>query len=112
IDREPRDAVFEFDNDTGKVREFKAEEKGRELVLEPCVGELNTVLAKLEIEATNSANLAVPISETAPQITGGSINDLGINELLGTGESYFKGSIANRMYNINLSGSRIHGIVV
>jgi len=37
---------------------------------------------------------------------------LGIKELLGEGESWFHHSIPGRVYNINLSASKIHGTLV
>ncbi len=112
VNRPAKDAVFEFDNDTGRVREFRAQESGLELSIEPFVQNLNQTLTRLETEATDSAVINLPIVEAAPKITAEGINNLGINELLGMGESHFKGSIPSRAHNINVSGTRIHGIVI
>jgi vancomycin resistance protein YoaR len=39
-------------------------------------------------------------------------NELGIRELIGTGVSYFSGSIENRKFNIGLAASRINGVLI
>jgi vancomycin resistance protein YoaR len=40
------------------------------------------------------------------------VNDLGIKELLGRGISYFRGSIASRIHNIQIASSRLNGILI
>ena len=47
-----------------------------------------------------------------PKITTDKANNLGIKELIGVGNSLFRGSIPNRVYNINLAASRFQGILI
>lgn len=112
IYREPRDAVFSFEEENKKVKEFKEEKDGLSLKSEEFKSVATRELILLENASTNSATISVPVISTKPKISVKDINNLGINERIGRGESYFKGSINSRMHNIEVASSRLNGIIV
>ena len=73
------------------------------------------LLDKISIESISQdkvISIDLPVKVTKAKIANQEVNNLGIVELLGTGVSYFAGSIANRIYNIVLGTSLINGTIV
>lgn len=108
---EPIDALFNFQD--GKVLAFQPSSNGQEIdikVLE------NLILSKATIllikEKPESFKIAVPVKVLQPKITTDKVNNLGIKELIGSGTSLFQHSIPNRIYNITLAATRLHGILI
>ncbi len=112
INRPAKDAVFEFDSIKGRVKEFKAEEKGVSLEKDIFVDNIENVLKTLEGQATDSAKMNLPVITVEPKIKANDVNDLGIKELIGMGDSHFKGSIPSRLHNIGLGMSRVNGVII
>ena len=106
INRLPANAAFQFEQ--GRVTEFKPAETGRELEEEKTIA---LIIERLETEERES-QIDLPIKTIEPQITMEDVNDLGLKELLGIGESWFKGSIAGRVHNVSLASSRLNGVLV
>jgi len=110
LNREPVNSVFVFEE--GRVKEFTPSKDGVEvnedLLSQMIVGNLRT----LEETDTQESKIAVPVSLTPPQVTTSDVNNLGIKELIGTGVSYFAGSIPGRIHNINLAASKFMGVLV
>src|SRR5690606_29560789 len=52
------------------------------------------------------------LAEAAPEMTLADTNNLGINERIGFGESYYSGSIPNRIHNVSLTAQRINMAIV
>jgi vancomycin resistance protein YoaR len=100
VNREPRNAVFMFEN--GGVTEFQADIKGVELDR----AELKNTLEKALTEFNEK--VALPVKLTEPEIKASEVNDLGIKELLGRGESSFSHSIPSRVFNVALAAKRIN----
>jgi len=105
IGRPALDAKFEIKN--GKVLEFQGSQDG--LALEPAktAGKINQEF----IEAGND-KIEIIISETKSKITTGSVNDLGITEIIGIGQSNFKGSPKNRIHNIKVGADTLNGLLI
>lgn len=102
IDREVKEPLFNFDGK--KVVEFEPPEEGLTLDVEETAVFINeAVLAK-----TSRIDLPVEVTKPKNKLT----NEMGIKELIGKGISNFSGSIANRIYNINLATSKINGILI
>jgi len=110
IDRPPQDPLLVFSNN--RVQEFA-----------PALDGIKTNITKLETVITNSIfqledrNITkieanIPTTLTPPELKTEDVNNLGIKELIGKGESYFKGSIASRIHNIALAASRINGTLI
>ena len=73
------------------------------------------LLDKISIESISQdkvISIDLPVKVTKAKIANQEVNNLGIVELLGTGVSYFAGSIANRIHNIVLGASLINGTIV
>ena len=100
INREPQDAVFRFEE--GRVREFKTDLKGVELDKEEFKMMLENTLVKIE------ERLVLPVKLTEPEIKASEVNDLGIKELLGRGNSKFAHSIPGRVFNVALASGRVN----
>lgn len=111
INKDPVDAKFSMEN--GRVTEFRSHIDGARLDENKLETEIKNKLPLL-LSLSRPSNIAVkaPVEVIEPEITVDSVNDLGITELVGRGESHFRGSIANRIYNVNLASSRLTGILV
>jgi vancomycin resistance protein YoaR len=109
---EPQDALFQFNEDWGKVTEFESSRDGRELVMEEMVSLLTLELDQLEVSEATMAAVKLPVRKIEPEVGLEDVNKLGINQLIGRGKSTFRGSIATRVHNIGLAASRLNGVLV
>lgn len=110
VNRGSQDSVFLFDG--GKVNEFTPSVDGvvvdESKLLEEIINSLNT----LETTDEKMVNINIPVIINPASIKNEDVNDLGINELIGRGVSYFRGSIPNRIYNIDHAAKKFRGILV
>lgn len=107
LDRPVQNPVFIFKD--SKVEEFKPAKNGISidvLKLEDLV-----VNSLQDLEKT-SVSVNIPYTSIQPDYQTSDINSMGIKDLLGTGESFYKGSISGRMYNINLAASHFNGVLI
>lgn len=109
VNREPQDAVFEFTKN--RVTAFSPAIPGLTLEIDANVPPLVNALNLLESNATIEP-VTLAVASQAPKIDTQDINDLGIQELIGRGQSTYKGSIAGRVHNVALTASRLHGVLV
>ncbi len=103
IDQPVEEPLFNFDG--SKVTQFRPPQEGREL-------DVNTA-SKIISQRLLSGDLKeveLPVNIIPPK--NQLVNQLGIKELIGEGVSNFYDSIPNRIYNINLSASKINGVLV
>lgn len=107
INQPVQEGQFDFDPVNSRVTEFKPSQEGRELDIEKTI-----TLISLAMEEKRARNISLPVNVTKPKIQTEDVNDLGIKELLGRGISHFAGSIPNRIYNVNLTASRINGVLI
>jgi len=104
INRESRNAKFKIQN--GRVIEFQGSQDGQQVNLELSLEVIETALNNLETEI----DLAVDIMKA--EIETQKVNDLGIQEIIGIGESDFKGSPPNRVHNIETGAQALNGLLV
>lgn len=108
---EPVDALFRFEN--GRVTAFRPSSDGQEVDFETLEKE---VTEKIPLVAASikpkTFTLVIPIKVLKPNVTTDEVNSLGINELIGVGNSLFQGSIQSRIFNITLAATRLNGILV
>ncbi len=111
IDKPPQNASFKF-VDPGKVQEFKPGKKG--VILQKSTMSESIAMALESLEQTATTELAINIETvlTDPDTGAEDVNDLGIVELIGKGESWFSGSITNRIFNLKKSADAINGTLV
>lgn len=109
INRPPQNAAFEFKE--GRVTQFRDAKEGIGLEQQKTVDLIARSLAELETEK-ETITAQLPVVTTPPQITTAEINTLGIQELVGRGISYFRGSISSRIHNIQLASSKLNGLLI
>lgn len=100
LNRNPQDSIFIVEN--GKATEFTPSKEGI------IVDETSLLRQIKELPS----EIDIPVIKTSPKIKNEDVNTLGINTLLAKGQSNFKNSIANRIYNINLAQSKFKGLLV
>jgi vancomycin resistance protein YoaR len=106
VNQEPADSRFKLED--GKVVLFALSEKGLRL---DEAGSLEVAVNSLKNRVTNT-KLDLPYAEINPIVNADSIDNMGIDALLGEGHSNFKGSPKNRVFNINVATERFNGILI
>lgn len=108
VNHEPQNAALQFEN--GKVTVFRPGKDGIEIETLNLVQKIEDSIGQLRAE--EKAEIEIPVKRTAPAISTGDVNNLGIKELLGQGKSTYQHSIPNRIHNVALAASRINGVLV
>lgn len=107
VDRQPADAKFIFNDETRQLDVMEESRVGRTMDIEASIKAINEALLRGEHSAAlviNEAQPKVPATATA--------QELGITELVHQEVSYFYGSSAERMQNIEAAASQFHGVLV
>jgi vancomycin resistance protein YoaR len=107
IDRQPSDAKFIFNDDTRQLDLMQDSQVGRSLDIEGSIKAINEALGRGEHTVPlviNEAQPRVPATATA--------QELGITELVHEETSYFYGSSAARIQNIEAAAKQFHGVLV
>jgi vancomycin resistance protein YoaR len=112
INREPRNAVLEYDKNTLKVSNFVPPQNGLTVHQDDLKQLLSSTLAELETSTETQKTVSIPVKETAPEITLDKTNDLGINQQIGFGDSQYFHSIPGRIHNVDLTASRVNNVIV
>jgi vancomycin resistance protein YoaR len=107
---QPQDALFKFES--GKVVAFSLEKDGWKLDKQKLKENLISCLDNLSQTSNRQCLIEVKLQKFEPAIKVSQINDFGITQLIGTGESYFHGSIASRIHNLTLASERINGHLI
>lgn len=105
INQEVQDAKFTLNN--SKVTEFQAGHDGQKLMIDQTINKINQEVFQ---EKKNKIDLIVEVIPTKSQV--GNINDLGIKEIIGIGESNFAGSPPNRIHNIRVGAASLDGVLI
>ncbi len=108
VNKEPQNAAFRFEN--GKVEEFRPGKDGVEVIEEDLIKQIKDTYSSLTEK--DKVELNVAVVRTPPKIKTEEVNNLGIKELLGKGESTYFHSIPNRVHNVSLAASRVAGTLV
>ncbi|HQM15784.1 MAG TPA: VanW family protein, partial [Candidatus Woesebacteria bacterium] len=126
IDKPAQNAVFVYDLSTLRASAFQPHQTGFGVDQNQLKQAIKNQLAQLIqpetllSEAQNSSqdqettNIAVQmiIQQTEPEISLKDTNNLGINELVGFGESYYTGSISTRSHNITVASAKLNYALV
>src|SRR3972149_75188 len=110
VNREPENSVFVFKE--GRAEEFVASKDGVGVDKQTLANAFTDNIKVLETGLETSVSVSLPVVTTSPDITTSEVNNLGIKELIGRGESKFAGAIASRIHNIGLASLKFNGVLV
>ncbi len=113
LNRPPQDAKFDFDQTTMRVNQFVPDKPGLGVDTQKLTSDVSQQLEQLS--ATTSASLSpinLVMTKTTAQVPLSATNDLGIESLIGYGESKYAHSIPSRIHNVSLATSRINHFLV
>ena len=105
--RQPANARFIFNDETRQLEVIQPAVTGRSLDVATAVEDINQALVAGEHQ------VALTLQYTQPEL-GDSVTaeELGIREQVGVEVSYFYGSSASRIHNIETAAARFHGVLV
>jgi vancomycin resistance protein YoaR len=107
VDRKSENARFYFDDATRQLALIQYAKVGRVVDTEASIKAINDALLQGE------HNIALQIVEEQPAVTdNATAQELGITELVSSETSYFYGSSAERIQNIQAAAARFHGVLV
>jgi vancomycin resistance protein YoaR len=117
FNRPPQNAELAYESETLRVTNFKPPRNGLTLNI-PAMKQA-IIAAAEEIEHAEEGSIPdgiwkkdLLLAETPPEITLADTNNLGINERIGFGESYYYHSIPNRVHNVSLTAQKINLAIV
>lgn len=105
IDIKPQDAKFTLKDN--RVVEFLASHDGKELDMEKTYEKINS-----EFLTRGNPMIELIVAVAPASIPIADSNNLGIKELIGTGQSNFAGSPKNRRHNIAVGAGSLNGILI
>lgn len=104
INQPRRDAKFKVVNN--RVAEFVSPQNGQEL-------DINRTISLIAGSIlSDNHRITLPVKILSPAATLAETNSLGINALIGRGESDFSGSPKNRRHNIGIGAGKFDGLLV
>ncbi|KKR85928.1 MAG: VanW family protein, partial [Candidatus Curtissbacteria bacterium GW2011_GWA1_41_11] len=110
VDKPTVDATLELDG--VKVSKFTPAQDGQALDKTLTKDLILNVVSVDNLDSREEVAIKLPVNVTKARIANEEINSLGIRELVASGNSYFAGSIPNRVFNIGLGASLINGTLV
>lgn len=110
IDQEPINAKFEIKD--GRVAEFQASRDGIKLKIEDSFEKINYKLTNYSFDETKENKIELVVADLKSPIDTNDVNNLGIDEIIGIGESNFSGSPQNRRHNIKTGADSLNGILI
>jgi len=116
INRDPQTETYKLENpdesDPSKIRVglFLPSKEGQILNEPVLLSSLSSLVESSEL-SPEELILELPVTYQIPAPPQ-QVNPWGLQELVGLGESNFAGSSANRIYNLSLGSSRLHGLLI
>ncbi len=107
----PVEALFTFTN--GRVTTFRPSSNGVAIDRDAFINMLNLRIPLIiQVGKPNSYVFSLPVKILKPKVTTDAANNLGIQELIGSGTSLFQHSIPNRIHNIAIATEKFNGVLV
>ena len=107
IDRPPQNSRFMFNDDTRQLEVIQSAQNGRTLDIDASLKSIQELL----FQGKHAIDLVV--KTTQPQIgDDANADQLGIHELVSKYTTYYYGSSAERIQNIQIAAARFHGVLV
>jgi vancomycin resistance protein YoaR len=112
IDSDPQSAKLTVTD--GKITVYQPSHEGKVLDQDSAIADIKAALfARIEEASTLDTKTVMLKAETKkPELSETDISTLGINELVGTAYTNFKGSTANRIHNITVGAAALNGVVL
>jgi len=104
INQAPQDAKFKVED--GKVTAFQVSQTGYDLDKEKAIGQISTAIL------SGAKEITLPVKVSNPEISSDSAGSLGLTELIGEGDTSWRGSPPNRIHNLTLGSEKISGTIV
>jgi len=101
-----RDARLRFNSDTGGLTVVQSSQPGRKLDIDV------TVQAVQQALAAGATQAPLALVAVAPAIDSDRIAEMGIRELVASGSTYYAGSSASRVRNVEVAAEKFDGVVV
>ncbi|MBQ6436136.1 VanW family protein [bacterium] len=112
IDRPLQEPELIIDEATMTVTSFKPPQDGLALNETTLMQTIFSALENLSTTDTESLDIPLPLATASPTKSLADINNLGINEVIGFGESYYAHSISGRVHNVAVAASHINNTLV
>jgi vancomycin resistance protein YoaR len=102
-----QNATIEMKN--GQMTGLSTQRNGQEADQAKAYSDLNN---KITASDFNNLRFELVVKTTTPEVAVENINNLGIKEIIGTGQSNFAGSPTNRRKNIRNGANKLHGLLI
>lgn len=118
VESKPQNAVFSYNKDNLQVSEFIPPREGLTLDLEVTKKHVSDIITMIDATTDNSTIIKNPppaplaVITAKPNVTLANTNEIGINERIAVGESWYRGSIPSRIHNVSLAASKIANYIV
>ncbi len=107
INRQPANARFTFNDDTHQLEVLQPSAVGRTLDVAASMAEMKKSLAE------GRHGLTLTVATTQPEVADTATGEqLGIRELITAHTTYFRGSTAERLQNVEKAAANFHGLLV
>ncbi len=106
INLAPRDARLRFNRATGTVTVLRPSQPGRRLDVDATLASIRTALA------SGAGEAVLAVQPVAPAVDMNRIAEMGIRELVASATTYFAGSSAARVHNIEVAAAKFDGVVI
>ena len=106
---DPVDAIFQFENN--RVSQFRSSQPGRFVDQPQLITQINQVFPQL-LASDNPQEITIPFLYIEPMVKNEDVNNLGIKQLLGRGQSSFKHSSTIRNLNVKRGAEVVNYILV
>lgn len=112
LSRLPQDAEFLYNPDTLVVEKFVPPLDGITLDTEKTQVMIFDLMRDVENGNEIAEEVVLPLANQPPLVTLADTNNLGINERIGFGDSYYSHSIPGRIHNVALTTKKINFTIV
>ncbi len=106
---EPKDAIFEYNNN--RVSRIEKESYGKYFDMKKFIADYEEAVRNLRYSSKN-VTLEISFQDAKPNKILSEINEFGIEDLIGEGQSNYSGSGENRVFNLKLAASKFNGVII
>ncbi len=108
VDQEPKNAKLKVDNSTVKIDTDGV--NGQKLKIDAAITTIVTTLTSHD--DTASSTITLPTESIDAKVQSSNLASLGLKEIIGHGETTFKGSPSNRIHNISTGAQFLNGALI